>query len=136
MTSDLSSGNEIARAANAFFGGVPAASSDNDGSSEAWLAFLKEYAGQAEESERAPRVNREENAGLELVPEAAGPLCRVEPGPWRSLGGYFDYSGWADRERFLELDRAIAAGEVQVESEDECETVFLLRGVNTDGIAA
>ena len=37
------------------------------------------------------------------------PLVKLTPGPWISLGGYLDYEGWADRERFLELDRAIAA---------------------------
>ena len=38
------------------------------------------------------------------------PLEKVPEGPWRSLGGYFDYSLWPERERFLELDKAIAAG--------------------------
>ncbi len=41
-------------------------------------------------------------------PAAALPATKLPPGPWRSLGGYMDYSGWADRERFLELDAAIA----------------------------
>ena len=36
---------------------------------------------------------------------------KLAAGPWRSLGGYFDYSHWPDRERFLELDKAIAAGQ-------------------------
>lgn len=39
------------------------------------------------------------------------PLQKLEAGPWRSLGGYFDYSLWPERDRFLELDRAIAAGQ-------------------------
>jgi|SRR5579862_6262935 len=36
------------------------------------------------------------------------PLPKLPPGPWRSLGGYMDYSHWEDRERFLALDAAIA----------------------------
>jgi hypothetical protein len=28
---------------------------------------------------------------------------------WRSLGGYLDYDLWTERERFVELDRAIQA---------------------------
>ena len=39
--------------------------------------------------------------------EATSRLSELPPGPWRSLGGYLDYSIWADRERFLELDSAI-----------------------------
>ncbi len=35
------------------------------------------------------------------------PLSRLPPGAWRSLGRHLDYTNWADRERFLELDRAI-----------------------------
>ena len=35
-------------------------------------------------------------------------LQKVSAGPWISAGGYFDYSGWADRERFMELDKAIS----------------------------
>ena len=37
------------------------------------------------------------------------PLQGPSGGPWQSLGGYFDYSQWAARERFVELDKAIAA---------------------------
>jgi len=36
------------------------------------------------------------------------PLSKVSAGPWISAGGYFDYSDWAARERFMELDKAIA----------------------------
>src|ERR1700722_15564995 len=35
------------------------------------------------------------------------PLVKLAPGPWRSLGGYLDYTCWPERERFLELDLAI-----------------------------
>jgi hypothetical protein len=36
------------------------------------------------------------------------PIC--PPGPWISAGGRPDYEDWPDRERFVELDRMIAAG--------------------------
>ena len=35
-------------------------------------------------------------------------LKELKPGPWRSLGRVLDYSTWAERQRFLELDYAIA----------------------------
>jgi hypothetical protein len=34
-------------------------------------------------------------------------LRALPPGPTRSLGGYLDYSGWPDQQRFLELDMAL-----------------------------
>jgi hypothetical protein len=36
-------------------------------------------------------------------------LQKLSPTPWLSLGEYLDYSDWEDRERFMELDRAIGA---------------------------
>ena len=41
--------------------------------------------------------------------EAVSGLHRLPPGRWCSLGRYLDYTNWADRERFVELDRAIAS---------------------------
>src|SRR5580658_3414955 len=38
---------------------------------------------------------------------AAPRLRKLPPGPFRSLGGYLDYEEWPDRERFMELDRAL-----------------------------
>ncbi len=38
-------------------------------------------------------------AGLQLVPASQ---------PWRSLDGFLDYEHWPDRDRFIELDSAIA----------------------------
>ena len=35
------------------------------------------------------------------------PGQKLPPGPFRSLGGYLDYSDWPERERFLELDRIL-----------------------------
>jgi hypothetical protein len=32
---------------------------------------------------------------------------RLPPSPSRSLGGYLDYAGWPDRERFMELDSVL-----------------------------
>jgi hypothetical protein len=46
-------------------------------------------------------------APQELAPRT--PLELLPPSPWRSLGGYLDYSSWPDGPRFLELDRAIEA---------------------------
>jgi hypothetical protein len=37
-------------------------------------------------------------------------LRKLPPGPFRSLGQHLDYAGWADCERFLELDREIQRG--------------------------
>jgi len=84
---------------------------------EQWVALLTQL---AEEQDRKPRATRDfghrhifsQNSGKdestrEARPQA--PLQQLEAGPWRSLGGYFDYSLWPDRDRFLELDRAIAA---------------------------
>jgi hypothetical protein len=61
---------------------------------------------------------RDESVDLDcLLPEAVCAVPRLRklpPGPSRSLGGYLDYEGWPDRERFMELDRALqhAADEV------------------------
>lgn len=38
-------------------------------------------------------------------------LRELPPGPYRSLGRHLDYSRWADRDRFMELDEAIRFGE-------------------------
>ena len=44
---------------------------------------------------------------LEQDDRAGRTLKPLPPGPWRSLGRHLDYTNWADRERFLELDNAI-----------------------------
>jgi hypothetical protein len=41
------------------------------------------------------------------LPSPVPPLQILPPGPFRSLGGYLDYSEWPARARFLELDRAL-----------------------------
>lgn len=58
----------------------------------------------------------------ELRPvQPARPLPQIAPGPWRSLGRYLDYTNWADRDRFVELDRAIEANAQLDEAEDAAE---------------
>jgi len=84
---------------------------------EHWVAILTQLAAEQERRERPARtlaareVSPREQTGEVVAHENRGPLQPVAAGPWRSLGGYFDYSHWAERERFLELDRAIAAGQ-------------------------
>jgi len=48
------------------------------------------------------RPARGNHSGLELIPESH---------PWRSLGGFLDYEHWLDRDRFVELDKAISLDE-------------------------
>jgi hypothetical protein len=45
------------------------------------------------------------------------PLSKVDAGPYQSLGGYFDYTNWAGRDRFMELDKAISLIPCQRNSE-------------------
>ncbi len=74
---------------------------------EAWMAILTRL---AEEQEQETRTTRDAGIG-NATREIKLPLQKLAEGPWRSLGGYFDYTFWADRERFLELDKAIASGQ-------------------------
>jgi len=102
------------------FQGLVATKSEQD-SFEAWIGTLTKLA------EMHEREALEREAQQRPVPDSAVailldggpgspsreyklPLEKVPEGPWRSLGGYFDYSLWPERERFLELDKAIAAG--------------------------
>jgi hypothetical protein len=83
------------------------ASSMDSASFEAWVASLKIFADEQEED-----IRLRPNWGLGASSrEVKPPLEKLAAGPWTSLGGYFDYSLWPDRERFLELDKAIAAGQ-------------------------
>ena len=86
-----------------FMNGLTASKTEHD-SFENWVATLTRL---AEQHERAERLARERETAYTAKP----PLEKVPEGPFRSLGGYFDYTHWADRERFMELDRAIAAGQ-------------------------
>src|SRR5579863_4324562 len=49
--------------------------------------------------------HRKETDSLENQTSGTGPGSpeKLPPGPWRSLGGYLDYSNWEERDRFLEL---------------------------------
>ena len=48
--------------------------------------------------------------GTQEAGEALQPQADTQPTSiWRSLGGSLNYEFWAERERFLELDRAISA---------------------------
>jgi hypothetical protein len=106
---DLASFNEIAELADGFpdcrLSNLPTTGT-NDGASEAWLAFVREHG--RIEPDRAVRDTHNESVDGSFSTEITAPLQTVPPGSWRSLGGYLDYSGWAARERFLELDKAIA----------------------------
>ena len=46
------------------------------------------------------------------------PLQKLPLGPYRSLGGFLDYSNWAERDRFLELDLAIQAQSCKEETSE------------------
>jgi hypothetical protein len=48
-------------------------------------------------------------APLQSVETGESRLQKLPPTQFRSLGGYLDYDDWKDRERFMELDRAINA---------------------------
>ena len=76
----------------------------DNASADAAIALLRELA-RVQEFENRSQEARVYQRTYEYNP----PLQRLPPSEWRSLGGYFDYSLWADRDRFMELDRAIAA---------------------------
>jgi hypothetical protein len=51
---------------------------------------------------------RQEEPHIEFeTSQTSGPLKKLPSGPWTSLGGYLDYASWPERDRFLELDRAL-----------------------------
>lgn len=80
----------------------------------------------------AARHETQADAVIPETEDAPSPLQMLPPGPARSLGGYLDYSGWPERERFLELDRAIARqAEEQRGSDDEARSVNAHRGTTS-----
>jgi hypothetical protein len=95
---------------------VEVAKPDGEGF-EAWIATLLKLV--AEQEKEVP-VSRS-TSGDGSPREVKAPLEKLAAGPYRSLGGYFDYSHWADRERFLELDRAIALGQEIRDPGVECD---------------
>jgi hypothetical protein len=93
-----------------------------DGSSEAAIFLLRELAREQEVLDHPPQESR----ACQRPWENSSPLQKVPPGEWRSLGGYFDYSHWVDRERFLELDKAIAASQRSLALEVEPDVPMFL----------
>jgi hypothetical protein len=51
------------------------------------------------------------HTGLTLVAALAPTPLPISS--WRSLGGYLNYATWAQRERFIELDKAIMTAQAQ-----------------------
>lgn len=76
-------------------------------SADAAISLLRELARAQESGTAALQEVRSHQRPYESTP----PMPKLPPSEWRSLGGYFDYCLWADRERFMELDRAIAAAQ-------------------------
>jgi len=52
-------------------------------------------------------VGKLDSTFVEAAPVTDVILPELPASPWRSLGKRFDYAGWKDRDRFLELDKAI-----------------------------
>jgi len=80
--------------------------------SEIGHALLREFGGDADRESVADEKGNDTFVDSCDLPE------KVAPGPWRSLGGYLDYTTWPDRKRFLELDRAIAASRCQPDPDE------------------
>jgi hypothetical protein len=117
----LTDRNEIAQLAEGLPGCMFNELLTNDGDSEKWLALFREF---TEEPPRAKRRIQDIGRTDATSPES-GPLQKVEPGPWRSFGGYLDYTHWQDRERFLELDAAIARAQQSNEADGDSSDLLL-----------
>ena len=89
----------------------------SDDDSQVWQSLLSAYAPELKNEKSLNSIARDKTT--DGPREIRGPLAKAAPGPWRSLGGFLDYSRWEDRERFLELDRAIAASPSYAEPEEE-----------------
>jgi hypothetical protein len=76
------------------------------GKSEKWLAFVDENTELDSFEEISAAVIKHETENLS---ELSAPLPMLTAGPWRSLGGCLDYTRWADRDRFRELDKILSA---------------------------
>jgi hypothetical protein len=113
----LTDRNDIAQLAEGLPGCMFNELLTDGGSPEMWLALFREF---ENEPNRPTRRNQNVEKS-EPSTENQGPLQKVAQGPWRSLGGYFDYTDWQDRERFMELDRAIALSRQSIEADDELE---------------
>lgn len=91
----------------------------NNPNSEPWLALLRSFGNEADEPKNRGRRIHTNHVTSTVPTEVRGPLQKVAESPFRSLGGFLDYSNWADRERFLELDRAIACAQSNQETDDD-----------------
>jgi hypothetical protein len=98
------------------FHGSPASPTDN-ATFEDWIAILTS---QADEQHQETRIVRSEDSP-NAPRESRLPLQKLKESPWRSLGGYFDYSDWPERDRFMELDKAIASSQDSREPDIEPE---------------
>jgi hypothetical protein len=94
--------------------------SESYGDSASAISLLQELARSQEQGTRRLREARTHQRSYENY----HPLQKLPPGEWRSLGGYFDYTQWADRDRFLELDRAIAAQRNQLFEHESGGAIF------------
>lgn len=94
--------------------------SESYGSSDAAISLLQELARSHELGARRSHEARSHQRSY----ESCSRLEKVPPSEWRSLGGYFDYTHWADRDRFMELDRAIAAQRNQLFDSETDAGVF------------
>jgi hypothetical protein len=105
----LTSRNEIGNSVGGFdyfINNLPTAEID-DNASALRLSFFGQHGllepDSAVDDTAHDRIDGDASSG------SSTPLSMLPFSPWRSFGGYLDYSGWAARERFLELDKAIAA---------------------------
>ncbi len=94
------------------FNGLTTAQSNNVGSAKL-ISLLLEWSGEQQCETRGAQGTQIDACSHEI----STPLQKVSAGPWMSRGGYFDYSGWAARERFVELDNAIAGSAIIKEFE-------------------
>jgi hypothetical protein len=122
----LATCTEIAKITEGFpgyvFGDTPVAELKSQ-DSDPWLAVVRNFTRKSAKADnRLRRLQGDEMRALETV-EVKEPLQRVPESPWRSLGGFLDYSNWHDRERFLELDRAIAQSAREPEDESSAQIV-------------
>jgi hypothetical protein len=76
----------------------------NDGRSEWWSCLLRDSADQQELGTR----NSRKLVRSPLPYKFSTPFPKLDASLYRSCGGYFDYSNWIDRDRFMELDKAIS----------------------------
>ena len=104
--SHLSICDEIGRQETAFsdpvFDQLPAAET-NDRRLASWIADLQAFTQEPESEVQVAEADTVDSIAATNMTV----LQRLAVSPWRSAGGYLDYSGWAARDRFRQLDEAI-----------------------------